>query len=218
MWGLEGSQEHCVSCPAVSCGKACSVSLCCSLYVLPPLRPFIACVSIIFAFQQYAADAELDIARWEHNYRQLSERHRTLLHTLPLKFRAARVAARQNSMFIQALLAAFAEEDKDEQEAEQQLEPQQEEDSSKRPAVSRVKGALAAAADMKRAEGQTSPVDVDKVRSRGCCLRPLQQQQQLCKALKRLCYASAVHHNGCQVRHQCTPHTSACQHQHRRPY
>jgi hypothetical protein len=129
----------------------------------PPASPG---PSIIFAFQQYAADAELDIARWEHNYRQLSERHRTLLHTLPLKFRAARTAAHQNSLFIQALLAAFAEEDEDEQEAEQQ-EAGSEEDGSRRPAVSRVKGALAAAADIKLREGQTSPADVDKVRRKG---------------------------------------------------
>jgi hypothetical protein len=74
-----------------------------------PAAPVAAC-RIIFAFRQYMPCTDQEISRWEQNYRELSARHRTLLHHLPAKAAAARVAVQQNQMFFKALLMDFAEE------------------------------------------------------------------------------------------------------------
>lgn len=76
-------------------------------FLLP--LPVAAC-RIIFAFRQYMPCTDQEISRWEQNYRELSARHRTLLHHLPAKAAAARVAVQQNQMFFKALLMDFAEE------------------------------------------------------------------------------------------------------------
>eukprot|EP00879_Flechtneria_rotunda_P030600 GHRR01033258.1.p1 GENE.GHRR01033258.1~~GHRR01033258.1.p1 ORF type:complete len:205 (+),score=56.10 GHRR01033258.1:394-1008(+) len=65
---------------------------------------------IIFAFRQYAQCTEMEICRWEQNYRALSARHRTILSHLPAKAAAARQAVQQNQLFVKALLMDFAED------------------------------------------------------------------------------------------------------------
>jgi hypothetical protein len=109
------------------------------------------CFRIIFAFQEYAREGDLDVARWEHNYRQLGDRHRALLHKQPLKIAAARRCIHQNSLFIKALLSAF------------------DADNSEDGTPQRYLGANAAAEDIRRKQGRCSVVDVDKVRT--VCLK-----------------------------------------------
>lgn len=84
------------------------------------LIPVSTSCRIVFAFRQYARCTENEIQRWEHNYRALSARHRTLLAHLPAKAAAARRAVAQNLLFIKALLLSFAGEDEDEEQQQQQ--------------------------------------------------------------------------------------------------
>ncbi|KAK9823700.1 hypothetical protein WJX72_004761 [[Myrmecia] bisecta] len=64
---------------------------------------------IVRAFRGYQYHAELEVARWQRNYLQLSERHKALLPGQPAKFAAARQAVFSNTFFIKSLLQAFDE-------------------------------------------------------------------------------------------------------------
>lgn len=69
------------------------------------------CCRVVFAFRHYMQDAQDEVALWEHNFRQLSARHRALLHTQPAKYAAAKKAIHQNHLFITALLSSFDPDD-----------------------------------------------------------------------------------------------------------
>lgn len=75
----------------------------------------IHCIRIIFAFRSYEAETELEICRWQSTYAQLGPRHRALLGSLPAKFAVARRAARTNRQFVDAMLAAFDEDNEESQ-------------------------------------------------------------------------------------------------------
>ncbi|KAI8463769.1 MAG: N2227-like protein-domain-containing protein [Monoraphidium minutum] len=69
---------------------------------------------IVFAFRCYGADTEAEITRWQANYARLPPRHRALLSaSQPAKLAAARAAARTNRQLVDAMLAAFDEDNEE---------------------------------------------------------------------------------------------------------
>lgn len=108
---------------------------------------------------------EHEIQRWEHNYKQLSARHRALLHHLPAKAAAARRAAQQNQLFIKAMLYNFAGVD-DDAEPDAGAGADGSHDAQRGGGVpdDLYSGAVKAADAMQAAGQQCPPGDAEKVR------------------------------------------------------
>jgi hypothetical protein len=106
-------------------------------------------VRILFAFALYPVDTEAEIDRWAASYARLPPRHRALLGSVPAKVAAARAAARTNRHFIEAMLAAF------------------DEDNAEAAAPPHLTGARGEAARIAEAQGRCPPGDVEKARGRG---------------------------------------------------
>jgi hypothetical protein len=105
---------------------------------------------IIFAFRSYAADAEAEICRWQSTFSRLPPRHRALLAAPHAeKVSAARRAARTNRQLIDAILAAFKEDNEEDQ------------------APPHLTGAAAEADRMAKEAAGCSPGDTEKVRRAG---------------------------------------------------
>jgi hypothetical protein len=63
---------------------------------------------VVHAFRRYAADARVEVARWQHNFRLLPPHQRALLApTQPAKAEAALRAIEVNQFFFNAMLSAF---------------------------------------------------------------------------------------------------------------
>ena len=72
----------------------------------------VGCHRIVLAFRSYRQDAELEVARWEHNFGLLPPHHQQLLGPRQLlKFSAARQCIQVNSFFIASMLATFEEDE-----------------------------------------------------------------------------------------------------------
>lgn len=72
----------------------------------------VGCHRIVLAFRGYRRDAELEVARWEHNFGLLPPHHQQLLGPRQLlKFSAARQCIQVNSFFIASMLATFEEDE-----------------------------------------------------------------------------------------------------------
>jgi hypothetical protein len=67
----------------------------------------------VFAFSAYDVETEAEICRWQSTLARLPPRHRALLPAAPAKLAAARAAARTNRHFINAMLAAFDEDNEE---------------------------------------------------------------------------------------------------------
>ncbi|MEW5317360.1 MAG: hypothetical protein WDW38_008663 [Sanguina aurantia] len=62
---------------------------------------------VVAAMQHYRQDAELEVQRWECNYKRLSPAHQALLSSHPHKCAVARAAINTNDYFLQSMLRAY---------------------------------------------------------------------------------------------------------------